>query len=109
MIDSETLGWLLPQFDLGTSTAENDPLLEAAKIETQEFHDLYWKDRIDIIRGIKGSGKTAIYRLFSFLRDYMVEKKGLFCVFGVEPTGDPIFRLYQKEFEEFNEIEFENF
>ncbi len=109
MIDTENLNWLLSQFDLGTSTAENDPLLETAKIETQEFHDLYLYDRIDIIKGIKGSGKTAIYRLFSLLQEFLIEKNNLFCVFGVEPTGDPVFRLYRKEFEAFNEIEFENF
>jgi hypothetical protein len=109
MIPAEKLNWLLSEFDLGTSTAENDPLLEAAKIETQEFHDLYWHDRIDIIKGIKGSGKTAIYRLFSLLQELLIRKNSLFCVFGVEPTGDPVFRIYQKEFEQFNEIEFQNF
>jgi hypothetical protein len=109
MIDAENLKWLLSDFDLGASTAENDPLLEAAKIETQEFHDLYWHDRIDIIKGIKGAGKTAIYRLFSFLQDYLIEKNNLYCVFGIEPTGDPVFSIYQKEFEKFQEVEFQNF
>lgn len=109
MIDAENLNWLLSHFDLGASTAENDPLLEEAKIETQEFQDLYWHDRIDIIKGMKGSGKTAIYRLFSFLQDFLIDKKQLYCVFGIEPTGDPVFRIYEKEFEEFNEIEFQNF
>ncbi|MGD0280549.1 MAG: hypothetical protein ABSC11_14775, partial [Smithella sp.] len=109
MISTDDLNWLLSDFDLGTSTAENDPLLESAKIETQQFHDLYWHDRIDIVKGIKGSGKTAIYRLFFLLREYVIRKNNLYCVFGVEPTGDPIFRLYQAEFEKFSEIEFENF
>ena len=30
MIEAEKLKWLLSQFDLGASTAENDPLLETA-------------------------------------------------------------------------------
>lgn len=109
MIDVKNLEWLLDQFDIGASTAEKDPLLETAKIETQEFHDLYFHDRIDIVRGIKGSGKTALYRVFFFLKDYMIEKDNLFCVFGVEATGDPVFRLYKDDFENYNEIEFENF
>jgi len=35
--------------------------------------------------------------------------KSLYCIFGVEATGDPVFRLYQKEFDDYTEIEFENF
>lgn len=109
MITPEIQGLLLSYFDLGASTAENDPLLESAKIETQEFNDLYWHDRIDLIRGIKGSGKTALYRLFSLLQNYIIEKRNTYCVFGVEPSGDPIFKLYQDDFKKFNEYEFENF
>lgn len=75
MLSEKQAAWLLDQFNIGASTAEKDPLLEFAKIETQEFYDLYYHDRIDIIRGIKGAGKTALYRVFYFLRDYMVEKK----------------------------------
>jgi len=109
MFNINDLGFLLDQFDIGASTAEKDPLLEDAKIETQEFQDLYFHDRIDIVRGIKGSGKTALYRVFFFLQDYIIQSKQLYCVFGVEATGDPIFRLYQNDFESYNEIEFENF
>ncbi len=99
----------LDAFDLGASTAEKDTLLESAKIETQEFYDLYLHDRIDIVRGMKGSGKTALYRLFFFLTNHLIEKKNLYCIFGIEATGDPIFKLFQKEFESYSEIEFENF
>ncbi len=109
MIEKDKYENLLNNFDLGASTAENDPLLEAAKIETQEFYDLYWKDRIDIIKGIKGSGKTALYRLLFFIKDYSIEKKNLFCIFGIEASGDPVFRLFYQEFENYTEIEFENF
>ena len=109
MISKDWMEYLLNCFDLGASTAENDPLLEVAKIETQEYYDLYHKDRIDIIKGIKGSGKTALYRLFYFLKDYSVEKKNLFFIFGIEASGDPVFRLFYEEFKEYNQIEFENF
>lgn len=109
MISKEEVNWHLDEFDLGASTAENDPLLEVAKIETQEFYDLYLHDRIDIVKGIKGAGKTALYRLFWLLRDHMADEKNLFCVFGIEPTGDPVFRQFQTDFKNYNEIEFENF
>ncbi|MGA2480647.1 MAG: hypothetical protein ABSG63_18010, partial [Spirochaetia bacterium] len=109
MIESKQLETLLLMFNTGASTAENDPLLEVAKIETQQFHDLYYQDRIDIVKGIKGAGKTALYRLLFFLDDFLVRTKSLYCIFGVEATGDPVFRLYQQEFEDYSEIEFENF
>lgn len=109
MLAIDEVKWQLDSFDLGAATAEKDPLLEVAKIETQEFYDLYWHDRIDIIRGIKGAGKTALYRLFWFLQQNMIEKKGVHCIFGIEATGDPVFKQYQAEFQNFNEIEFENF
>jgi hypothetical protein len=109
MIETQMLEFLLNSFDLGSSTAENDPLLEIAKIETQEYFDLYYNDRIDIVKGIKGSGKTALYRLFYFLKDYSIEKKNLHCIFGVEASGDPVFRLFKDDFIDYNEIEFENF
>lgn len=109
MIESKQLEALLFSFNIGTSTAENDPLLEVAKIETQQFHDLYYQDRIDIVKGIKGAGKTALYRLLYLLNKFLIKEKNLYCVFGVEASGDPVFRLYQKEFEDYSEIEFENF
>ena len=109
MISKEKLDALLNAFDLGSSTAENDPLLEEAKIETQEFYDLFFNDRIDIIKGIKGSGKTALYRLFYFLKEFSIENKQLHCIFGVETTGDPVFRLFNTEFAKYDAVQFENF
>lgn len=109
MIAKEHVETLLNLFDIGASTAENDPLLEAAKIETQEYYDLYHKDRIDIVKGIKGSGKTALYRLFYFLREYSADTKSLYCIFGIEASGDPVFRLFYEDFRNYGAIEFENF
>ncbi len=109
MIDPDNHRRLLSAFDLGTSTAENDPLLEVAKIETQQFADLYFYDRIDIIKGIKGAGKTALYRLCHLLKEFFIRELNIYCIFGVEASGDPVFRIFRKEFEDFNEIEFENF
>lgn len=109
MIPNADFDYLINQFDLGTSTAEKDPLLPATQIRTQQFYDL-WKDRIDIIRGIKGAGKTALYRVFYLLSEKLVEDENLFCVFGVEPTGgDPVFCNFREYFSTFTALEFEKF
>jgi len=99
---------LINAFNLGTSTAEKDPLLPSAQIRTQEFYDLWQYDRIDIVRGIKGAGKTALYRVFKLLEEDL-SKRNLFCIFGVEATGDPVFRQFRQYFSSFSSMEFENF
>lgn len=109
MIKKDDLERLLIDFNLGTSTAEKDPLLEVAQIKTQEFSDLYFYDRIDIVRGIKGAGKTALYRLFYLLKEHIEKEDNLFLIFGVEASGDPVFKHFKKYFDRFNEIEFQNF
>lgn len=68
MLDQKTFESVIGEFNLGTSTAEKDPLLPAAEIRTQEFYDLWMYDRIDIVRGIKGAGKTALYRVLNYWR-----------------------------------------
>jgi hypothetical protein len=54
---------LLKGLDLGSSIAEQDNLLETARVETSAFSDLLL-DKIDLIPGTKGSGKSALYRIF---------------------------------------------
>jgi hypothetical protein len=54
---------LLKTLDLGSGVAETDDLLEAARIETSVFEDLL-HDKVDLVPGTKGSGKTALYRMF---------------------------------------------
>jgi hypothetical protein len=94
--------------NFGTSTAEKDPLLPSAQIRTQEFWDLY-NDRIDLVRGIKGAGKTALYRVFDLLKDDLARTNRLFCIFGVEATGDPVFNHFSKFFGTYGPTEFEKF
>ena len=48
---------LLAGLDLGSAVAESDNLLETARVETSVFDDLL-ADRVDLIPGTKGSGKT---------------------------------------------------
>ncbi|MBI4322765.1 MAG: hypothetical protein HY596_00650 [Candidatus Omnitrophica bacterium] len=105
----DTLEHLLSTFQIGASTAENDPLLEKAQINTQQFDDLFFQDRIDLVRGVKGAGKTALYRVLFLLKDWAFEKKKLLMTFGVEPQGDPLFKTYSGIFDELNERTFESF
>jgi hypothetical protein len=63
MITKTDAANLLGGLDLGSAVAESDNLLEAARVETSVFDDLL-ADRIDLIPGTKGSGKTALYRMF---------------------------------------------
>ena len=54
---------LLHGLDLGSSVAESDTLLEIARVETSAFTDLL-NDKVDLIPGTKGSGKSALFRIF---------------------------------------------
>ncbi len=56
---NETLTKLLRSLNVGSSVAESDTVLESARIETSAFTDLL-NDRVDLIPGTKGSGKTAV-------------------------------------------------
>ncbi|MGI9069317.1 MAG: hypothetical protein ACR2HX_23315 [Pyrinomonadaceae bacterium] len=60
---NRTLTALLKQLDLGSSVAETDNLLEVARVETSAFADLL-NDRVDLVPGTKGSGKSALFRIF---------------------------------------------
>lgn len=53
---------ILRALDLGNSVAEFDSSLEKYFIENEAFHALV-NDRVDIIAGDKGTGKTALYRI----------------------------------------------
>ena len=53
MIANVDAALLLAGLDLGSSVAESDTLLEAARIETSVFEDLL-ADRVDLIPGTKG-------------------------------------------------------
>ena len=110
-MEPDEIEYLLNAFNIGTSTAENDLLLPEAQIRTQEFYDIYDQDRIDLVRGSKGAGKTALYKVLHSLRDYAFEEDqaNKIMVFGVEIEGDPVFKGYTRRFDEFNEQDFEKF
>jgi hypothetical protein len=101
-----TLADLLASLDLGTPVAETDRLLEVARVETSAFRDLL-NDRVDLIPGTKGSGKSALFRIFvGFLPDVLLTARRVVVAHGVEDPGDPVFDAFRDEFERLDEKEF---
>jgi hypothetical protein len=100
---------LLRGLNLGSSIAEQDDQLEAARIDTSAFHDLV-EDRVDLILGTKGSGKTALYRIIvNFLRSVMLEKRRVVVAHGVDHEGDQVFQAFISRFGQLSENDFVNF
>lgn len=109
MISPSDYKKLLDNFDIGSSVAEHDTALKEARIETSVFTGLA-QDTIDLIRGTKGSGKSALFLIFSeYLKEHLLEKYNIVIVNGVEPQGDPIFQSFHDSFNDLDEIEFQNF
>ena len=87
--DNETLADLLSALDVGTSVAETDQLLEVARVETSAFRDLL-NDRVDLIPGTKGSGKSALFRIFvRFLPEMLFSHGVLLLLMVLKIPGTP--------------------
>jgi hypothetical protein len=100
---------LLRTLDLGSGVAETDDLLESARIETSEFEDLL-HDRVDLVPGTKGSGKTALYRMFvDFLPDYLLKQRRVVIAHGVQHRQDAVFLAYRDDFDKLTEADFIDF
>ena len=100
---------ILARLDFGSSVAETDQLLEAARVETSTFTDLI-NDRVDLIPGSKGSGKSALYRIFvDFLPELLLRQRKVVVAHGVQSHGDTIFHVFKDRFDELNEDDFINF
>jgi len=100
---------LVRSLNVGSPIAEDDALLHEARIETSVFSEIM-DDRVDIIRGTKGSGKSALYRIFTkFLADLMLENYQVIIVKAEDTTGDPIFLKFKPQFEQLDEVDFQNF
>jgi hypothetical protein len=106
---NKTLSALLQRLDLGASVAESDTLLETARIETSAFADLL-NDRVDLIPGTKGSGKSALFRIFvDFRPDFLLEQRKVVVAHGVQAPGDPVFHAFTDRFSKLSEEEFVSF
>jgi hypothetical protein len=103
------LARILSNLDLGSSVAEQDTILQTAKVETSVFSDLL-NDKVDLIPGTKGSGKSALYRIFvDWLAPMLLEKRKLVLAHGVQSHGDPVFHAFKNEFEKLSESDFVDF
>ncbi len=100
---------LLQDLDLGQSIAELDTLLETARVETSAFGDLL-QDKVDLIPGTKGSGKSALFRIFvDFLPTHLLQSRKVVIAHGVQKHGDNVFHAFKNQFEKLTEDEFVGF
>ena len=106
---NEDAAQLLAGLDLGSTIAELDNLLETARVETSVFDDLL-ADRVDLIPGTKGSGKTALYRIFvDFLPEIMLTNEKIIIAHGVQQRQDTVFLAYKAQFDKLTETDFVDF
>lgn len=104
-----TAAGLLQGLDLGSSVAEQDTLLESARVETSAFSDLL-HDKVDLIPGTKGSGKSALFRMFvDFLPDQLLSERKVVIAHGVQKHGDNVFQAFKEQFEKLSEDDFVSF
>src|SRR5260221_12581109 len=100
---------ILSALDLGSSIAEQDDLLRIARVETSAFSDLL-NDRVDLIPGTKGSGKSALFRIFvDFLPDFLLSQRKVVVAHGIQAPGDPVFHAFLDRFSTLSEQEFISF
>lgn len=100
---------LLQMLDLGSSIAEHDTLLETARVETSAFTDLL-QDKVDLIPGTKGSGKSALFRIFvDFLPEQLLRFRKVVIAHGVQRHGDSVFHAFKDQFQELSEDDFVSF
>ena len=74
----------LRHIDLGNGVAEHDNLLRKCMVQTQHFSDLLF-DRIDLVLGTKGAGKSSLFRVFGeLIVDLLYKDHKTIVVSGVE-------------------------
>ena len=106
---NSTIANQLQMLDLGSSVAESDTLLETARVETSAFTDLL-NDRADLVPGTKGSGKSALFRIFvDFLPDHLLRSRKVVVAHGIRGPGDPVFHAFSAQFKQLEDQEFVNF
>lgn len=106
---NRVISQLLKELDFGSPVAESDSLLETARVETSAFSDLL-NDRVDLIPGTKGSGKSSLFRVIvEFLPDYLLGNRKVVVAHGVQAPGDPVFHAFADQFNHLSEDEFVSF
>ena len=71
--------------------AEHDIDLERYFVETETFRSLV-EDRVDVIAGDKGTGKTALFRILQGRYTSIPELDKVEIVAGFNPAGNPVFQ-----------------
>ena len=99
---------ILEELDVGNSVAEQDYILEVARVETPIF-DSVLNDRYDIILGRKGAGKTAMFKILNIIGERMLIRNKTVILSGVNSSGEAIFNQYKEQLSKFSEKEFETF
>lgn len=106
---NEDLKKLLGNIDFGESIAETDTLLQLARVETSVLADLL-SDRVDLVPGTKGSGKSALFRIFTeFLPEDLLNLHKVVLAHGVQKHGDSVFHVFKERFEQLDEDGFVDF
>lgn len=82
---------LLTDIDLGDDAAENDAVLDRAFVETDVFRR-FLLGQVDLVTGLKGTGKSALYRMVVEHSSRFPELRDLRVVPAVNPTGSPVFK-----------------
>jgi hypothetical protein len=82
---------ILEDLYLGSSVAETDENLSSYFVQTSSLRD-FINDRYDIIRGVKGSGKSAILKMVSAGQDSYGTLCNVILVVATEHTGEPAFK-----------------
>jgi len=109
MFDRGALLGLLKNLDLGASVAEVDDILYQARVETGTFWNLF-KDSVDLIPGTKGSGKSALFKLFvKYLPETLLKQKKVVLAHGIDIEGDQVFHVFTDRFDRLTASEFQNF
>jgi hypothetical protein len=99
---------MIEDIKIGNSVAEQDFLLESARVETPVF-DGVLNDRYDIILGKKGAGKTAIFKIINLVSEVLYKRRKIVILSGVNTSGESIFNEFKKQLLTFNEKDFETF
>ena|SRR5258708_281357 len=81
---------LLKQISFGARVAEDETNeLESYFVETDQWGRIFGGE-IDVIKGEKGAGKSAIYSLLSTKSDALFDKR-ILLITAEEPRGAPVF------------------
>ncbi|MDD2822929.1 MAG: hypothetical protein PHQ59_02495 [Candidatus Daviesbacteria bacterium] len=99
---------IIGNINIGNSIAEDDFLLESARVETPVFKGVI-EDKYDIVLGRKGAGKTAIFKLVNLLSEHLLSRDNLVILSGVNSSGESLFNKFKEQFKDYSEEDFENF